>query len=414
MLENNDQEQNILKFPQSFLWGVSTSAYQIEGGITNDWSQWEMSAKRLAKLRKKNFDYRDFVAGQACDSYNRYEEDAEMVKDLHCGAYRLGLEWSRIEPRKGEFNLEAIEHYRQVLMNLREKNIKIVLTIWHWTNPLWLVAEGGWSNKKVISYYSRYAEFVVAQLGDLVDFWVTINEPSVFVSQSYLIGKFPPNKINFFSAGKAFFNLVAAHQKAYGIIHRHNSRAKVGFTNLVNDFDPARAWFFPEIFLAWLLKFFGNNLFLRLVRGQLDYIGIDYYFHFRIVWYPPFVRNLNKEVTDSGWEIYPRGIYNILQDLRRFKKPIYIMENGIADAADAKRGKFIIDHLRYVHRAIEEGEDIRGYFYWSLLDNFEWAEGYAMKFGLYSVDRQTFQRAPRPSAATYAEICRTNQIRIEK
>jgi beta-glucosidase len=408
-----ENEQKILKFPDGFLWGVSTSAYQVEGGITNDWSQWEMSEKRLNKLRKKKLNYRDFVAGQACDSYNRFEEDSAMVQSLNCGAYRLGLEWARIEPREGEFNVEAIEHYRQVLMNLREKNIKIVLTLWHWTNPLWLVEEGGWSNKKVIGYYARYVEFVVSHLGDLVDFWVTINEPTVHIAKGYLIGALPPNKINPFLGVKVFFNLINAHKRAYDVIHKYNIRANVGFTHLGDNFDPARNWFLPEIFLAWILNFFCNNLFLRLVHGHTDYIGLDYYFHNRVVWHPPFIKNLNKEVNDRGWEIYPKGIYNILKDLRRFKRSIYIMENGIADAADAKRSKFIVDHLRYVHKAIEEGEDIRGYFYWSLMDNFEWEAGYPMKFGLYSVEHASFKRTPRASAAVYAKICQMNQIEID-
>ncbi len=408
-----ENEQKILKFPEGFLWGVSTSAYQIEGGITNDWSQWEMSEKRLKELRKKKLNYRDFVAGTACDSYNRYEEDAEMVKALNCGAYRLGIEWARIEPKEGEFNRAEIEHYRKALMNLKEKNIKVVLTIWHWTNPLWVVNEGGWANKKIVDYYARYVEFVVAELGDLVDFWITVNEPTIHVHKGYFIGEFPPNKKNWFLGAKTFLNLAAAHKKAYEIIHRANLRTNVGFTHLGDNFYPARAWLFPEILLAWFLNLVCNNLFISLVHKQCDFIGLDYYFSNRIVWYPPFLKNLSKEVNDFGWEIFPEGIYGILKDLRRFNKPIYIMENGIADATDSKRAKFIVDHLRYVHQAIEEGEDIRGYFHWSLLDNFEWAAGYAMKFGLYSVDRQTFKRTARPSAAVYAEICRDNQIRIK-
>jgi beta-glucosidase len=410
MLENTGQPENFIKFPPDFLWGVSTSAYQVEGGILCDWSQWEMSEKRLKELREKKANYRDFVAGRACDSYHRYLEDADMVKALNCGGYRLGLEWARIEPVEGEFNLDAIRHYREVLLALKERNLKVVLTLWHWTNPMWIVNEGGWSSKKVVKYFTRYVEFVVAELGDLVDFWITINEPTIHVFNGYMKGTFPPNRRNPFLMAKTFLNLATAHKKAYDAIHKYNLRAQVGFTHLGDNFQPARPWLLPEICLAWFFNFFCNNLFIRLVRKKIDFIGLDYYFHNRVVWYPPFLKNLNKDVTDFGWEICPEGIYNILKDLRRFNKPIYIMENGIADAADAKRGKFIVDHLRFVHKAIEEGEDIRGYFHWSLMDNFEWAAGWTMKFGLYSVDRTTFARTPRPSARLYAEICRTNQI----
>jgi len=333
-----------------------------------------------------------------------------MAKNLNCGAFRLSIEWARIEPKEGEFSYSEIEHYREVLMSLKERNLKVVLTLWHFTNPMWLVHEGGWSKKKSIDYFARYVEFVVRELGDLVDFWVTINEPTVHILNGYFKGNFPPNKHNLFLAVKTFLNLVKAHRKAYDVIRKYYLKANIGFTHLGDNFEPARAWFFPEVFLAWFFNFLGNNLFLIMVHGHTDYIGLDYYFHNRVVWYPPFIKNINKEVSDRGWEIYPKGIYNILKALRRFKRPIYIMENGIADAADTKRAKFIADHLRYVHKAIEEGEDIRGYFYWSLMDNFEWEEGFTKKFGLYAVDRETFARTPRPSAAVYAEICKNNGI----
>jgi beta-glucosidase len=414
MLKNDNQEENILKFPEGFLWGASTSAYQIEGGITCDWSQWEMSDKRLRELRSKKLNYRDFVCGRACDSYNRYSEDIALAKNMNLGGFRLGIEWARIEPKEGEFNHKEIEHYRRVLTELKNNNIKVVLTLWHWTNPMWVVSEGGWSNKKVVGHFARYVEFVAAELGDLVDFWVTINEPTVHVLNGYFKGTFPPNKMNPILGIKTFFNLVSAHRKAYEVIHKTNLRANVGFTHLGDNFQAARPWFFLEVFLAWIFNFFCNQLFLRLICSHIDYIGLDYYFHNRVVWHPPFIKNINKEVTDFGWEIYPEGIYNILKDLRRFKKPIYIMENGLADAADAKREKFIIDHLRYVHKAIEEGEDVRGYFHWSLLDNFEWAAGWGMKFGFYEVDRETFERKPRPSVRTYAEICLNNGVLKEE
>ena len=407
------KDEKIRQFPEGFLWGASTSAYQVEGGITNDWSQWEMSEKRLKELQDKKLDYRDFVAGSACDFYNRYAEDVVLAKKINLGGFRLGIEWARIEPRKGEFDRKEIEHYRQVLTELKKNDLKTVLTLWHWTNPLWLAEEGGWSNKKVADYFVRYVEFVVAELGDLVDFWVTINEPTIHVLDGYLRGKFPPNKKNIFLAAKTFFILAKAHNRAYSIIHKIYPKAKVGLTHLGNNFEPARHWFLPDIILTALLNFICNGLFIGLIKKQLDYLGLDYYFHDRVVWRPPFIKNLNKETTDFGWEIYPRGIYNVLKSLKHFKKPIIIMENGIADAADAKRGKFITDHLRFVYQAITEGVDVRGYFYWSLLDNFEWAAGWTMKFGLYSLDRNTFERKMRPSALVYAEICRTNSIKAD-
>jgi len=202
--------KKILKFPKNFLWGASTSAYQIEGGIINDWSEWEKSEVRSKKFppeadqplaeevrsKKKNKKLRieNFICGQACDSYNRYEEDIELVKNLNCGAYRFGIEWARIEPEEGKFDMKEIEHYRKVLQAAKDRNLKVVLTLWHWTNPIWLSKIGGWENKKVVDYFARYTELIVKEMGNLIDYWVTLNEPMVHISNGYVRGKFPPNK----------------------------------------------------------------------------------------------------------------------------------------------------------------------------------------------------------------------------
>ncbi len=400
-----------IRFSKDFLWGVSTSAYQIEGGIRNDWSDWEKNEARIKDLKAKNLEPDDFVCGSACDSYDRYEEDLDLVKDLGCGAFRISIEWARIESEEGNFDMKEIEHYRKVLQAIKKRNLKIVLTLWHWTNPIWLAKQGGWTNKKTIDYYLRYVKLIVRELGEYVDFWISLNEPMVHVANGYLVGKFPPNKkLNIFKARKVFKNLVKAHNGFYDLIHKNLPKAKVSITKLTNHFEPARKWCLIEIFFSWLANYFANDLFLQKIKNKIDFIGFDYYFHYRIVWYPPFKKNLNKKTTDMGWDIYPAGIYCAIKYLSKFKKPIFIMENGLADKKDNQRKYFIIEHLKYVHKAIEEGVDIRGYFYWSLLDNFEWDKGWAPKFGLYEVDRQTFKRTARPSVKVYADICKNNKI----
>jgi len=403
-------KEKILKFPKNFLWGVSTSAYQIEGGIRNDWSEWEKSEVRSKKLAKAGKNPANFICGQACDSYNKYGEDVKLVKELNCGAYRFGIEWARVEPQPGKWDKDEIKHYRQVLKFVKAQNLKVVLTLWHWTNPIWLAKQGGWSNKKSIKAFARYAEFIVSELGDLVDYWITMNEPIVHVVNGYVAGKFPPNRKSLFKARRAFNNLTKAHNKAYEIIHTQYPGAQVSITKLVNYFEPARKWCPNEVVLARLAHYFWNHRFLKKVRNSLDFIGLDYYFHDRIIWRPPFVKNKNKEITDMGWEIYPKGIYHALKYVAKFKKPIIIIENGLADEDDDQRVNFIKDHLRYIHKAIAEGIDVRGYFHWSLLDNFEWAEGYEPKFGLYAVDRKTFARRARLSAKVYGEICKNNKV----
>jgi len=397
-----------LRFPDNFLWGVSTSAYQTEGGIVCDWSGWEKSLERIKGIKKQGLDPEDFICDKACDSYHRYKEDLDLVKDLNCGVYRMGVEWARIEPQPEVFSEKEIEHYRQVLKEAKKRNLKVVLTLWHWTNPVWVQEMGGWANKKVVEYFLVYAKRISQELGDLVDFWVVLNEPMVHVFNGYIIGKFPPNKFCPFQAYKTFRNLVQAQRKVYDL----GLKSPVGITALINYFEPAREWCFLERSLASLMHYFWNHKFLKKIKNHIDFIGVDYYFHDRIVWYPPFRKNLNEKVTDMGWEIYPEGIYYVLKYLGKFKKPIYIMENGIADAQDKYRADFIKDHLYYAHKAIEEGVDVRGYFYWSLLDNFEWAAGWDPKFGLYKVNRKTFQRKARPSAKIYSKICQSNSVEI--
>ncbi len=412
--KNNKINKNILKFPKGFLWGVSTSAYQVEGGITNDWSQWEMNQKRLRNFRKNKIDYSDFICGRACDSYNRHEEDVFLVTKLNCNSYRMGIEWARLEPREGDWNEEEFEHYREVLKNLKKNKVKIVLTIWHWTNPLWISMNGGWANGKTVAYYARFVKKVVDELGDLVDFWVTLNEPTIHVYNGYVIAKFPPKKRCLWKARLVFNNLIKAHKRAYNIIHKKYEKADVGITALVNNFEPAHWWCIPEVLIAKLFHYFWNHRFLMLIKNHMDYVGFNYYFHDRIIWHPPFKKNLNKKVNDMGWEIYPKGIYNVIKYLAKFKKPLFVMENGTADREDKHRADFIKDHLKYVHKAISEGADVRGYFHWSLLDNFEWASGWKPKFGLYTVDRETFERKARPSAKVYADICKNNRIKLQK
>ena len=419
-------KEKILKFPEGFLWGTSTSAYQIEGGTVNDWSEWEKNnIERIAQEAKKYwqdwqqkkfpemFEAENYICGKACDSYNRYEEDFDLAKSLNNNAIRFGIEWARIEPEKGKFNMKEIEHYRKVLQAAKQRNLKTVLTLWHWTNPIWLAEAGGWENKKVVDYFARYTELIVKELGDLVDYWVTLNEPLMHIGHGYLDGKFPPNKkADLIGTIKVFNNFVSAHKKNYKIIHNKCSGAKVSIAMTTGYFEPAHKWCPLDRGLAKLGHYFRNDWYLNKIKNYFDYIGVNYYHHNRMTWYPPFKRNLNEKVNDRGWEIYPEGIYHVLKNYKKYNKPMIILENGTADQEDSHRADFIRDHLFYIYKAISEGVDVRGYFYWSLLDNFEWAEGWWPKFGLHSVNRKTFERTARPSAKVYAEICKNNQLTV--
>jgi beta-glucosidase len=397
-----------LKFPQNFLWGASTSAYQIEGGNDNDWSEWETSEGRLKELESRGLDPENFICGSACDSWNRWREDIALLKKMNCNAYRFGIEWSRIEPEKGKINREALDRYREMLETMRAEGIEPVLTIWHWTNPKWIGTDG-WTKRRTVDAFLKFADLAVREFGDLVRYWNPLNEPFVHLGHGYLDGKFPPNrKHDFWGAKKVFDNLVLAQKGAFEIIHRWNPGALAGVAMNTGFYEAAHRWNPVEVLMAKSGHFMRNMWYLEKIIGFYDYIGVNYYHHNRVIWHPPFRQNLNEKVSDFGWELYPEGIYHVLTSYKKFGKPLIILESGLSDVRDKYRAEYVKDILTWTHKAIQEGADVRGHFYWSLLDNFEWADGYTQKFGLAEVDRRTFERKLRPSAEAYASICKNN------
>lgn len=389
----------VLKFPDGFLWGSAVSSYQVEGGIENsDWS-------------------RDYPAGRACDYYNRYEKYFDMAKELGQNTHRLSLEWSRIESEEGKIDREAIEHYKKILLALKKRNIRTMVTIWHWTNPIWFSAKGGWENAGSIRYYEKFVKLVVPELNGLVDFWLTLNEPAIHLSHGYILGIHPPYKKSLLSCARAYRNLIKAHNAAYKIIHVIDQKAKVGIVYNAAFVKPLHRDSAMEKIGVSIWEYFRNRMFLNVVKDNADYLGLNYYFpdnvEFKPLRFPFFgINNYAEEATDMGWEIFPEGIYHTLKGLKRYNLPVFITENGIADAEDKKRAKFIADHLEWVHRAISEGADIRGYIYWSLLDNFEWTFGFDKRFGLVEMNFDTLEAKIRPSAYEYAKICKNNSLTV--
>lgn len=413
-----------LKFPDGFLWGAATSAHQVEGNNNNnDW--WEFEQTLPENMR----------SGTTGDQYHLFKTDLALAKQFNHNAHRLSIEWSRIEPEKGQFNEVEIEHYREVLSEIKNQGMKIMLTLHHFTNPLWISHKGGWANPQTSGYFASYTEKVVSELGQYVDFWVTINEPSLVAGQSYLRGIFPPQKKSWLQTFWVIKNLSDAHKKAYKIIHAKRPHAQVGIANNTVSFRTLQAHSLMQHLLIYVYDFFANHLFYFLSNIKThDFLGINYYFHERIgsVDGDRFPRFLNaeitqKEVSDLGWEIHPEGIFDILEDLSDYKKPIYISENGLASTNDDRRCRFLISYLKEIYHATLTGVDVRGYFHWSLIDNFEWEHGFDPRFGLIEVDydlldqeiakrepgQNTFEtksRKPRQSAYVYADIIRHNGI----
>ncbi len=387
--------EEFLTFPKGFLWGSSISSYQTEGGIDNcDWSYF-------------------FPAGKACDHYNRYEDDFDLVKRLNQNAFRFSLEWSRIEPKEGEFDQKEIDHYKKVLIALRERGIIPFVTLNHWTVPVWFAEKGGWVNSKSSDYFLNYAKRVIKELGRYSDFWITLNEPLVYAGNSYLKKKWPPQKRSFLKTFKVIRNLIKAHNKSYSVIKSSDEENKVSISKHNIFFDPYKGRSVNG-FLAGVSDYFWNDYFLRKTEDCMDFIGLNYYFRrgIKLNWLKKEEKPKEKIISDLGWEIYPEGIYQVLKDASFLKKPIYITENGLADAEDKNRKKFIKDHLKWVHKAIEEGVDVRGYMHWSLMDNLEWDKGFWPRFGLVEIDYDTMARIPRPSAFYYADICKKNKLEI--
>ena len=400
-----------LEFPKNFYWGSATSAHQVEGNNRNDWTEWEHgnsarlaaeAARRHANVSMRIPDYilerypnplqeENYISGRACDHYHRFREDFDIAKQLGHNAHRFSIEWSRIEPEEGKFDEKEIEHYRQVISALKERGIEPFATLWHWTNPIWFQEKGGWLNKSAPEYFERYVNKIALSLKDVnVNFWITLNEPEIHAGNSYLKGCWPPQEKNLISCLRVIKNLIKAHRKSYKTIKEINLNNQVGIAKDNIYFE------------GWPISFFSNWLwnefFLDKIRDHQDFVGLNYYFHRR------FPKNENKAIADMNWEICPAGIFHVLKGLKKYNKPIYITENGLADAKDEKRTKFIKEHLFWTQKAIQEGVDVRGYFHWSLLDNFEWDKGFWPRFGLVEMDYRTLQRKIRPSAREYKKI----------
>lgn len=401
---NEKHDHAPLIFPDNFLWGTATSAHQVEGeNIHSDWWEWEF--QQPLNLR----------SGKACDEYHLYEKDFDLAKKLNTNAHRLSIEWARIEPEEGKFDEGEIKHYVQVLKALKRRGFIVMLTLWHFTLPAWLAKKGGWANGASIKYFDRFVKRVVPELAQNVNFWITLNEPSVYAYMAYLVGSWPPQKKSNLSSLIVTWNLAQAHKKAYSTLHSLVKDAKVGIAHNVQSFEPYHKHSFAEQILVALSDLLTNHLFYFLTKSYHDFLGINYYFHHRFRHQGgilPKVSEVSEEyrdVSDLGWEVYPEGIFDVLTDLSNHL-PIFITECGIASTNDDRRSRFLIHYLQEVYRAIQAGVKVKGFFYWSLIDNFEWHRGFEPRFGLIEVDYATQQRSLRPSAYVYSEIIRRNGI----
>ncbi len=402
-------EKQRLQFPKGFLWGAATAGHQIEGNnVNSDWWAWEHGQMRENALRKEGKNPAQFYSGIACDSFNRFDEDFGLAQYLNHNATRLSIEWARIEPREGEYNEKALDHYEKVLQSAKFHGFTTFVTLHHFTSPLWFARKGGFAEQQNIDHFVRYVKLATKRLSQYTDFWLTFNEPEIYSNLGFLRGRFPPQIKSVRIMLRVIRNIISAHNLCSEYI-RHEIRQPVSIAYHLSDLQPTG--FFGHL-SAGLAHYIANRYILSRTINACDFIGVNYYFHHHIGLFGKRGKSQSgHEETDLGWGIHPEGLERVLTSLIKYKKPIYITENGLADAHDTKREKFIKDHLYFAHRAIKKGADVRGYLYWSLIDNFEWDMGYGPRFGLIAINRESLlERKIRYSALKYGEICKNNYL----
>ena len=423
-------------FPKGFYWGASTSSHQVEGGTNNQWTEWELAhAAELAKTAKKRLswmnswdavkdraeDPNNYISGRGIDHYRRYEEDFALIKQLNLNSFRFGIEWSRVEPEEGVWDKEAWDHYKAYIEKLLEMGIEPFLNIWHWTMPTWFTRKGAFTKKANLKYFDRFVAKLCQELPvKRLKYVITLNETNVYTSFGYATGEWVPNEKNYLHGAAVYINLVRAHKRSYKILKAANPKLQVGVASQLANIQAKRPHNILDEWATKWMRYAWNWWYLNRIKRYQDFVGINYYFtdyyalgdHKGTKNIEFFHRdNPNFPKSDLGWYMEPEGIYPLLvRTWSHYKKPILITESGLADERDQYRQWWLESSIVAMERAISEGVDIRGYFYWSLLDNFEWAYGWWPKFGLINVDREHgMKRTPRPSALWFADWLKKNR-----
>lgn len=403
-----------MKLSQNFLWGAATSAYQVEGNnYATDW--WEFERAPGAPV--------DEICGDSTDHYHRYREDISLLADLGFNAFRFGIEWSRIQPEKGEISRAGLDHYRDVLLACKERGITPLVTFLHHTLPRWVSREGGWLWDESSRYFAEYCDIVTREMNGLIPLAMTINQPDLDANIGYRWGKTYPGWI----AGRSMSgdeaaervspNLISAHRRGREAIKANLQNVQVGLGIAVTP------WIFdgPE---EELLKHRAvrnwEGDYYSATEGD-DFLGVQSYTR-GVAVAPdgnpdaPVGKNGHPcppgtRLTKMGYEYFPEAIgLAVRRGVKKTGLPIIVTENGLGTDSDSERVEFIGRALRSLRECLEDGLDLRGYFHWSLLDNFEWNSGYSMKFGLVEVDRQTFARTQKPSAAYLGNFAQRNEL----
>lgn len=427
----------MLSFPPNFLWGAATAAHQVEGqNFNSDWWDWEQTPGHI-----KNGD----SSRVACDWWagGRWREDFDRARALGMNAQRIGIEWARLEPRQGDWNAQAASFYREMISGLRERGLEPFVTLHHFTSPQWVAERGGFENPEISQWMARYADRAAREFGELVNYWITLNEPNVYAYQCYLAGVWLAQKKDFGAFLRVMRNALRAHAAMYHAVKRAQPDARVGYAHHWRVFEPYNSRSPLDRLMAGLrTRVFGEAMMTALEQGRLvlplgwnkaipeargtqDFLGVNYYYQeytafdlsnpgdvFARSVYDPDVKRLQQFFEGAG-NLHPDAFRDLLIRLKKYNKPIYITENGFVETDRDDQTRYLITHLQAVNEAIQRGVDVRGYFWWSLLDNFEWSEGYTPRFGLYHTEYETQARTLKKAGTLYEKIVRANGITKE-
>jgi beta-glucosidase len=404
------------RFPDGFLWGCATAAHQVEGQNHNcDWWEFEQRGGILT----------GDSADPACDQYHRFRDDFALLGRLHNNAHRLSIEWSRVEPAQGEFDRAQIQHYREVLTELRAQGMTPMVTLHHFTSPTWFSRRGGWAAGGAAEAWLPFVRRVAEELGELAGLWCTINEPNIYAYQGWAAGEFPPGRRgDVLGVIRVLGNLRRAHEAACRQLHRLTPDVPVGLAQHKWRMIPENPRRRRDRFAAGTAAFFmdrwpvGRGRWAPVVEAPGDYVGLNHYTGSLVAFSARhagegFARRTNPPglpESDFGWAVRPRWLRESVEELRPLGRPIYVTENGLASRDDVARVEYLRAVLAELWEAIQAGADVRGYFHWSSHDNFEWAHGYSMRFGLIAVDLASQERTVKPSGELFSLIAAANAL----
>ncbi len=418
-------------FPRGFLWGTATAAHQVEVNNTNNqWWTWEQSG------------HTNGTSGLACDWWGgRWKEDFDRAAEGGQNAHRMSVEWSRIQPTPDTWDEDALERYRTMLRGLRERGMTPMITLHHFSDPLWFYEMNGWERAEAAERFEKFARKTVDALKEYCTLWCTINEPNIYALYGYVLGDFPNKHRGLRLAMQVMANMLRGHAAAYRAIHEIQREARVGYAHHHRPMVAKRSWS-PLDALMRKIRYEGANMAFPSgistgtmrtpianfrvpeAKGTQDFLGLNYYSVDTVSFHPGkhrelFTHSEYPEDADASEHRFianiPTGIFDTIKwAVQTYPNlPILITENGVNDSGDELRRRYLAQHIHQVWRAVNFNWPVKGYFHWSLVDNFEWDRGWSQRFGLWGLDVETQKRIKRPSADLYAAICKENGLSSE-